>query len=107
MAASTGDYVFLGIVIAIILAIVLGARSGSKSTKDVLKSGSDAMKKAGIHVDDDGKIHIKTDRRPLTQEEIIDKHQSGFEKVGDIAAKHREAFHFGGNGSSAASKKRH
>ncbi|KAK0520450.1 hypothetical protein OC834_006932 [Tilletia horrida] len=103
MAASTGDYIFLSIVILVIAAIALGARKGSQSTQDALKSGSDAMKKAGIHITDDGKVHIKTDRRPLTQEEIIDKHQSGFERVGDIAAKHREAFHFGGH----PSKKQH
>ncbi|KAK0545543.1 hypothetical protein OC846_005622 [Tilletia horrida] len=105
MAASTGDYVFLAIVIVVIIAIAFGASAGSKSTQEALKSGTDAMKKAGISVSDDGKISIKTNKRPLTQEEIIDKHQSGFERVGDIAAKHREAFHYGGTGDT--SRKRH
>ncbi|KAE8224023.1 hypothetical protein CF319_g3031 [Tilletia indica] len=102
--ASTGDYIFLSIVVLLIAGIAFGARQGSKSTQDVLKSGEHALKKAGLHLDD-GKLHIKTDRRPLTQEEIIDKTQSGLERVGDIASKHREAFH--PSSTSSAAKKRH
>ncbi|EPQ31455.1 uncharacterized protein PFL1_00790 [Pseudozyma flocculosa PF-1] len=100
--ASTADYIFLVVVLAIVAGLVYALKPGQEGGRS-FKDSQEALKKRGINLSSSG-LSVKSDRRAMSQQEYIDKTQKSFANSADRISKHRDAFKFGG-GSGDAKKK--
>ncbi|CEH18215.1 hypothetical protein CBOM_04630 [Ceraceosorus bombacis] len=89
--ASTGDYIFLFFVLAVvggIFWIVKGQQVSASIAKQ--KQG---LKSRGLDFSGDG-LSVKTNRRQMSQQEYIEKSQASLARTQERAAKHKKAFGF-------------
>lgn len=91
--ATTGDFVFLALVLAVIAALVLAFKPNKNGDSTVDQQRKN-LKKMGIDFSQDG-VSVKTTGRAMSQQEYIERTQNRIEKGKDAISKHTAAFSWG------------